>query len=142
MKNAILSALAGLAMVACASDNQSAIPADALEECLYQGDRTSFSVWAPDAEAAVLRIYSKAVGGEPEMVFDMKRNRDGLWKKTVREDIKGLFYTFQLMHAGEWLPETQGIAAKAVGVNGIRGAVIDWSETDPDGWEDDKAPEI
>lgn len=142
MRKTILSALAGLAMVACASDNQSAIPADALEECLYQGDRTSFSVWAPDAEAAVLRIYSKAVGGEPEMVFDMKRNRDGLWKKTVREDIKGLFYTFQLMHAGEWLPETQGIAAKAVGVNGIRGAVINWSETDPDGWEDDKAPEI
>ena len=56
--------------------------------------------------------------------------------------MKGAFYTFQVQKDGKWLEETAGIAAKAVGVNGTRGAVIDWSETDPEGWAEDKSPEI
>ena len=76
------------------------------------------------------------------MTVDMKLGRDGLWKAVVKEDLKGMFYTFQLCHEGQWLEETQGIAAKAVGVNGTRGAIIDWNQTDPQGWEADKSPEI
>ncbi len=76
------------------------------------------------------------------MTVDMKKSRNGLWKAVVKEDIKGSFYTFSVCIDGKWLDETAGIAAKAVGVNGQHGAVIDWSDTDPEGWAEDKSPVI
>jgi pullulanase len=72
----------------------------------------------------------------------MKKSKDGLWKTSVKQDIKGSFYTFQVFKNGVALEETAGIAAKAVGVNGKRGAVIDWADTNPEGWENDKSPKI
>ena len=96
-------------------------------------DKTEFAVWAPDAEAAQLKLYTTAQEEAPFKTVDMKLGKDGLWKATVKEDVKGAFYTFQVKKNGQWLEETAGIAAKAVGVNGWRGAVIDWNETNPEG---------
>ena len=76
------------------------------------------------------------------MTVDMKLGKGGLWKVTVKENLKGSFYTFQVKKNGQWLEETPGISAKAVGVNGMRGAVIDWNETNPEGWAEDKSPVI
>ena len=135
-------ALAATSLIACSQPGELPIPKSPLEECIYQADKTSFSVWAPTAQAAKLRIYETATAGSPIRTLDMKLGRDGLWKAVVKEDLKGMFYTFQLCHGGQWLEETQGIAAKAVGVNGTRGAIIDWNQTDPQGWEADKSPEI
>ena len=36
--------------------------------------------------------------------------------------------------------QTPGVFAKAVGVNGARGAVIDMASTNPQGWETDRRP--
>ena len=135
-------ALAATSLIACSQPGELPIPKSPLEECIYQTNKTSFSVWAPTAQAAKLRIYQTATAESPIMTVDMKLGRDGLWKAVVKEDLKGMFYTFQLCHGGQWLEETQGIAAKAVGVNGTRGAIIDWNQTDPQGWEADKSPEI
>ena len=135
-------ALAATSLIACSQPGELPIPKSPLEECIYQADKTSFSVWAPTAQAAKLRIYETATAESPIRTLDMKLGRDGLWKAVVKEDLKGMFYTFQLCHGGQWLEETQGIAAKAVGVNGTRGAIIDWNQTDPQGWEADKSPEI
>ena len=130
------------AFVACAPKTGMAVPETPLEECVYSGDKTEFSVWSPKAEAARLLLYRSAQDTAAFMTCDMKKSKGGLWKVTVREDLKGAFYTFQVMMNGQWLDETAGIAAKAVGVNGWRGAVIDWSETDPEGWAEDRSPEI
>ena len=130
------------AMTSCASDGTIVVPEAPLEECVYMGDKTEFSVWAPDAEAAQLRLYRTAQDEAAFMTVNMKRSKDGLWKAAVKDDVKGSFYTFRVQKNGEWLDETEGIAAKAVGVNGMRGAVIDWSETDPEGWAEDRSPEI
>ena len=135
-------ALAATSLIACSQPGELPIPKSPLEECIYQADKTSFSVWAPTSQAAKLRIYETATAESPIRTLDMKLGRDGLWKAVVKEDLKGMFYTFQLCHGGQWLEETQGIAAKAVGVNGTRGAIIDWNQTDPQGWEADKSPEI
>ena len=129
-------------MTSCAADGTYPVPQEQLEECVYLGDRTEFAVWAPDADAAVLRLYRSASDEEAFMTADMKKSKDGLWKAVVKEDVKDAFYTFQVQKDGKWLEETAGIAAKAVGVNGMRGAVIDWTETDPEGWDEDKSPEI
>ena len=143
MQKLILMSVVAVAMaVSCVHRSVEAIPQEPLEECDYSKFKTTFSVWSPDAEAAQLRLYHSASDKTAFETADMKLTDGGLWKVAVRGDMKGAFYTFQIKKNGEWLPETAGIAAKAVGVNGWRGAVIDWDETDPEGWAEDKSPEI
>ena len=142
LKTILMGTVAAAAMVSCASDGSIVVPVAPLEECVYMGDKTEFAVWAPDAEAAQLRLYESASDEVAFKIVNMKLGKDGLWKAVVKEDVKGSFYTFQVCKDGKWLEETEGIAAKAVGVNGTRGAVIDWDETDPEGWAEDKSPEI
>ena len=138
----LMGTLAAAAMVSCTCGKGLPVPQEQLEECVYLGDRTEFAVWAPDAQAAQLRLYSSASEEAAFKTVNMKKSKDGLWKAAVKEDVKGAFYTFQVQKDGKWLEETAGIAAKAVGVNGTRGAVIDWTETDPEGWAEDKSPAI
>ena len=142
MKNFLMGTMAAALVVSCASDSAFTVPTATLEECVYMGSKTQFAVWAPDAEAAQLRLYSDAAEDTAFKTVNMKLGKDGLWKATVKEDVKGALYTFQVKKNGQWLEETAGIAAKAVGVNGWRGAVVDWDETDPEGWSEDKSPKI
>ena len=138
-----MSSLAFISLMSCNSGTEALpIPEAPLEECVYKGRKTEFTVWSPDAEAAQLRLYHSATEETPFSTLDMKLSESGLWKAVVKEDVKGTFYTFQVKKGGEWLPETAGIAAKAVGVNGWRGAVVDWSDTDPEGWNDDVKPVV
>ena len=138
----LMGTLAAAAMVSCTCGKGLPVPQEQLEECVYLGNKTKFAVWAPDAQAAQLKLYISATDDTAFKTVDMKLGRNGLWKATVKEDVKGAFYTFQVQKEGKWLDETAGIAAKAVGVNGTRGAVIDWAETDPEGWAEDKSPKI
>ena len=142
MKNFLMGTMAAALVVSCASDGAFTVPSATLEECVYMGGKTEFSVWSPDAEAAQLRLYNDAAEETAFKTVSMKLGKDGLWKATVKDDVKGAFYTFQVKKNGQWLEETAGIAAKAVGVNGWRGAVVDWDETDPEGWSEDKSPKI
>ena len=142
LKLILMSAVALAVAASCAERSIDAIPQAPFEECVYNGGNTEFFVWAPTAEAAQLKLYSSASDTLAFATLDMKLGKDGLWKAVVKEDIKGSFYAFQVKHGGAWLEETAGIAAKAVGVNGWRGAVVDWTETDPEGWAEDKSPEI
>ncbi len=142
-KTFLMCTIALATMASCASDGTIAVPEATLEECVYLGGKTEFSVWAPDAEAAQLRLYHSAADESAFKIVNMKLSKkEGLWKAAVNEDLKGTFYTFQVKKNGQWLDETAGISAKAVGVNGTRGAVIDWNETNPEGWAEDKSPEI
>ena len=142
MKNFLMGTMAAALVVSCASDSAFTVPAAILEECVYKGGKTEFAVWSPDAEAAQLRLYADASAETAFKTVDMKLGKDGLWTAIVKEDVKGAFYTSQVKKNGQWLEETAGIAAKAVGVNGWRGAVVDWDETDPEGWAEDKSPKI
>ena len=126
-------------MLSCAQNKASDAP---FEECVYLGDKTEFAVWSPDAEAAELRLYNDAKDETAFMIVQMTKDSEGIWNATVGQDVKGAFYTFSVKMNGEWLPETAGIGAKAVGVNGWRGAVVDWTETNPEGWAEDKSPQI
>jgi len=129
-------------VLACAPKTEFPVPHSPIQECVYMGDKTEFAVWSPSAEAAVVRLYHSAEDTSAFMTLDMKKSGDGLWKAVAKEDVKGAFYAFQVKIGADWLAETAGIAAKAVGVNGWRGAVIDWTETDPEGWTEDRSPEV
>ena len=52
----------------------------------------------------------------------------------------GKFYTVRSFQNGEWAPESPGIFAKAVSINGQRAAIIDMKATNPEGWAQDKRP--
>ena len=142
LKLMFMSAVALTMAASCAEPGIEPVPQAPLEECVYNGDKTEFSVWAPAAEAALVKLYNSASDTVAFKTADMKLGDDGLWKAVVKEDVKGAFYAFQVKHDGKWLAETAGIGAKAVGVNGWRGAVIDWTETNPEGWAEDKSPEV
>lgn len=111
-------------------------------ELVYTLEQSVFTLWAPTASKVRLKLYKSGEGGEPEEQLEMNMIDDGAWRISVERDLKGLFYTFQIEKDGKWLDETPGIWAKAVGINGNRAAIIDWSETNPDGWESDQSPEL
>lgn len=111
-------------------------------ELVYTPEKSSFTLWAPSASRALLKLYSSGEGGEPEDQIDMKKAEQGTWRISIDRDLKGSFYTFQIEDDGKWLDETPGIWAKAVGINGNRAAIIDMNETNPEGWESDQSPEL
>jgi len=111
-------------------------------EVSYSPEKTGFRIWAPTADVAKVLIYSEGIGGSPLAEKKMTKNIDGTWTVAFDKDLKGRFYTFRIKFEGDWLNETPGIYASAVGVNGKRGAIVDMEETDPTGWENDKKPPL
>ena len=110
----------------------------ALDEMVYSPEKTTFSLWSPAADSVRLRLYAEGLGGEALEEVAMRRGKDGTWTCCVRGDLQGKFYTFQVND----MEETPGIFAKAVGVNGKRGAVVDLGNTDPEGWAEDVRPAL
>lgn len=125
---------------------------DLFREIVYSAKQTVFNLNAPTAVDAVtgatpqsagrppyvtLRIYDRGEGGKAVKTVRMKKSGDNRWTATVGGDLKGKFYTFDTSHG-----ETAGVFARAVGVNGRRGAIIDLRDTDPDGWAQDVRPAL
>lgn len=100
---------------------------------------THFALWSPGAEAVRLHLYEDGRNGEAYVSYDLTADRgNGLWRLSLPERLYGKFYTFQVKIEGEWLRETPGVWAKAVGANGYRAAIIDMAATNPEGWESDR----
>jgi len=108
----------------------------------YKPDATTFTIWSPVAEEVKLRLYRTGNGGSALSTSDFQKGENGIWTITVRGDIQGIYYTFQVKAHGSWLNETPGIYAQALGVNGERAMVIDLKSTDPIDWENDRGPSI
>lgn len=123
-----------------ASYDEYPVPSGTLNEMTYSPAQTDFQVWAPTAEKVELRLYKTAQGGKATKTISMKRASDGTWHTTVKGNLDGQYYTFNVRRDGAWLGECPGINAHAVGVNGLRAAVVDMKTTDPAGWATDKAP--
>lgn len=110
-------------------------------EMRYSPERTVFGLWSPMAQSVTLRIYEQGLGGAPLQTLQMSASPEqGIWRMEVPGDLKGKFYTFAITVNGKELAETPGIWAKAVGVNGKRGAVVDMRDTNPAGWAQDARP--
>ena len=111
----------------------------------YSPSASAFSVETnADAQQVKLRIYKDGLSGKPVKTINMKRSQAGgtLWQAEIKGDLKGKFYTFDVKYAGKFRGECPGVWATAVGVNGKRGAIVDMAETDPQGWNTDKRPNI
>ena len=105
------------------------------DEMVYSPEKTTFKLFAPaDAKSVKVRIYQNGQGGKALKTIKMQY-ADGLWTATVKGDLLGRFYTFDMGRG-----ECPGVFAKAVGVNGKRAAIIAMAQTNPEGWENDQRP--
>ena len=126
---------------------------DTFGEMIYSKVKTLFKLNAPttvnldgmtgattqiDKKKQVeIHIYEDGQGGKAIKTIKMKASGENRWEATVKGDLKDKFYTFDIGKG-----ETPGVFAKAVGVNGMRGAIVDMAETNPQGWENDQRPVI
>jgi len=117
------------------------VRAQDMNEVAYSPRETVFKLHAPaNAKRVLVRIYAAGQGGKPLQTLRMKPADKDMWSVTAKGDLKGRFYTFDVPAFN--LGETPGIFAKAVGVNGRRGAIINLEETNPEGWKADKRPPL
>ncbi len=84
-----------------------------------------------------LRLYKSGQGGKPVKTVKMRAIGNDRWEATVKGNLAGMFYTFDIGKG-----ECPGTFAKAVGVNGNRGAILNMADTNPEGWADDRRPAL
>lgn len=134
-----------------AAANQSEMDAYFNQLPTYNGDdleltvtpsTTSWRLWSPMAEEVRLFLYDKDRNAAPTDTIALEKAPQGTWTASVNRPLYGKFYTFQIKHNGKWLKETPGAWAKAVGTNGERAAIIDFSATNPEGWDSDRGPAV
>ena len=119
----------------------------------YNGpDSTTFRVWAPTAARVRLCLYDSGTPAKyhelyPEIEgsddyggYNMVFRPGGIWEVTITgRDLKNTYYNYYVVNSlGENI--TTDPYAKACGIDGDRGMVVDFSETNPEGW--DTVPEV
>ena len=117
--------------------------AQTFNEVEYSPKETTFQLTtSPDVKKVnVLLSDTDSDNPAEQMIKQMKRVGVGKWKLTVKSDLKGKYYLFSVYNNAQ--PDnTPGIFAKAVGVNGKRGAIVDLRDTDPEGWSSDVRPTL
>ena len=116
--------------------------AQTFNEVEYSPKATTFQLTtSPDVKKVNVVITDNDSDTAGQLVKSMKRVGAGKWKLTVKNDLKGKYYVFSVYNQEQ--PDiTPGMFAKAVGVNGKRGAIVDLKDTDPEGWADDVRPAL
>ena len=108
-------------------------------EVVCDPEATTFQLFAPaTAKRVVVRIYNDGMGGKPIKTVKMKRTEQAeVWQAEIKGNLLGKFYTFDMGKG-----ECPGVFAKALGVNGQRGAIVNLVKTDPEDWCCDAHPVI
>ncbi|HEY8930505.1 MAG TPA: type I pullulanase [Mucilaginibacter sp.] len=139
----------GFAMAATSISAQNANPYDSYP--VYSGNdlgvfysprETCFKIWAGKATEAIVRLYDDGYSGKLMNQVNMFPAGDGVWRLCITGDHKNKYYTFQVKVDGKWLRESPDIYARAVGINGARGMIVDLPSTNPEGWNKDKRPAL
>ena len=113
---------------------------------LLENGKTTFKVWSPISSKMTLKIYNNGTPtsvstelGSDEVYkeVEMVKGDKGVYSAEINEDLSGKYYTYTAYNyqypKGK---ETIDPYAKSAGVNGIRGQIVDFSKTNPEGWED------
>ena len=107
----------------------------------WTAEKTSFKVWAPTASGVVVNLYESGTEGTDDLIerIEMVSLINGVWFAEKEGDLNGVYYTYSVTVDGV-TREACDPYARTTGVNGKRAMVIDLDSTDPEGWENDKAP--
>ena len=94
---------------------------------------THFALWAPTARQVMLNLYPDGGKSTPMRSMLMKQGARGLWEYDDPARLNGVYYDYDVTVQGTTC-RTQDPYAKACGVNGQRGMVVELTSTDPEGW--------
>lgn len=114
----------------------------------YSPEQTTFKLWAPTAHSVRVELFSTGSDAEPGAQAlgsqTMTRGGRGVWQTTVAGDLNGVYYLYALEFDGP-PPYTARVVdpyARACGVNGQRGMVLDLAAAAPAGWARDARPDL
>ncbi len=111
---------------------------------VYEESKTTFKVWSPVSSNIKLRLYDsgtpKAVdsaNGDDTIVkeLEMTKGEKGVWSVEVEGNLEGKYYTYVVTNSKFTNQEIVDPYAKSTGVNGLRGMIVDFTKTNPEGWE-------
>ena len=113
----------------------------------YSSQKSTFKVWSPVATAITLKIYDTGTPaklgtnehpGSDTAVKEvtMVKGEKGVWSAEVAEDLNGKYYTYAVTNYLVQNKEVVDPYAKSVGVNGLRGMILDMGDTNPEGWNE------
>ena len=105
-------------------------------------DQTTFKFWSPNAQDGRVFIYDKDDDSAILSSHKMKLDEDGVWSVSIKENLEGKYYTFQVKRYNDWKNESPDPYTIACGRNGQRSQVLDFSKTNPSGWENDQRPPL
>ncbi len=110
---------------------------------IYTKNETTFRVWSPVSSRILVRIYengtpvsvSKEKGSDAYEEYEMAKGEKGVFEFEKAGDMEGKYYTYVVYNAEH--PDGAEIVdpyAKSAGISGLRGMIVDFAKTDPDGW--------
>ena len=110
---------------------------------IYSREKTIFRVWSPISKDIKLRIYDCGTpsiydGSDAYQEYQMIASVNGTWEVTLNGDYEGKYYTYAVTNSYYKNQEVVDPYAKSTGINGLRGMVVDFSKTNPEGWENVK----
>lgn len=124
---------------------------------IYTKEKTTFRVWSPISTEIKLRIYNNGTpatvllngiqttftnGSNEYKEYMMERIENGAWEYILNGDLEGKYYTYVVTNNAYKEREIVDPYAKSTGINGYRGMIVDFSKTNPEGWNDVKLLEI
>lgn len=110
----------------------------------YTTNKSTFKVWSPVSTSITLKVYRN---GTPKSVDasigddtvylerELVKGEKGVWSTEVEEDLAGMYYTFVVNNFKYKNEEVVDPYAKSAGVNGLRGMIVDFTKTNPAGWD-------
>lgn len=109
---------------------------------IWSEKKLSIRIWAPTAISVMFRLYSTNEAIQPHEIISLEKSVQGTWCMECAGNYEGFFYTFQVTDKTGPLNECPDIGAKATGVNGLRGMILDPAQTNPQNWKRDKRSKI
>lgn len=112
---------------------------------IYNKKYTTFKVYSPTSREVILKVYSS---GTPKYIDEIKGsdiplftvpmdyNENGIYSATIHENLEGMYYTYTVTNSKYQGVEVVDPYAKSAGINGLRGMILDFSKTNPKGWDD------
>lgn len=108
---------------------------------IYSQTSTTFKVWSPVSTEIKVRVYNTGTpasmtnGSDEHTDYTMTKGEKGVFSATVSGDLEGKYYTYVVTNASHTNAEVVDPYAKSTGINGLRGMVVDFSKTNPEGWD-------
>ncbi|QWB95757.1 type I pullulanase [Mycoplasmatota bacterium] len=106
---------------------------------IVNNNKTSFMLWAPISENVTLNLYDTGTpaiyGGTdtPTQTYPMQKDVNGTYYLEINQSLHGYYYTYSVTNTGT-TNEVVDPYAKSTGINGLRGLVVDFSQTNPQGF--------